>query len=507
MALKDVTIFQESAIKENDTSAATGSTEQKSIEGPTSTESAAALPIASAPAPAPVVEKLPKSIKEFDNFISDFVQPFVDISEKIDSLVFEQANLFKDALIEERKFLLAATKSKKITPTDPKFAEALTPINKLITEAVELKEKNRSSKVYNNLNTVAEGIPALAWICTDTPVSFIPDFKDSAQFWSNRILKEFKDSDPNQVEWTKLFSKFFDGLKNYVKEYHTTGPTFNNNGGDFIENLNKLDASASVAPVASAAPAAPAAPGASAGGPPPPPPPPPPASVFEVKKTKEETGGMNAVFSELNKGSAITSGLKKVDKSQMTHKNPELRASAIVPSKKGKPVPPKKPSELTNKKPPVRELQDTKWMISNFENVQDMITIEGEMHQSVFISGCSSCVIQIKGKVTTISINDCKKIGVVVDSTISGVDVIRSKSFEIQVVEVVPNISIDQSDSGSIYLSSKSLATEIYTSCTTSLNVNIPDGDDMKELPAPEQFKLTISDKGKLVSSVVEHAG
>ncbi|GMF02905.1 unnamed protein product [[Candida] boidinii] len=146
-------------------------------------------------------------------------------------------------------------------------------------------------------------------------------------------------------------------------------------------------------------------------------------------------------------------------------------------------------------------------MISNFENVQDMITIEGEMHQSVFISGCSSCVIQIKGKVTTISINDCKKIGVVVDSTISGVDVIRSKSFEIQVVEVVPNISIDQSDSGSIYLSSKSLATEIYTSCTTSLNVNIPDGDDMKELPAPEQFKLTISDKGKLVSSVVEHAG
>ncbi|GMF59245.1 unnamed protein product [[Candida] boidinii] len=273
-----VTIFQESNVKENG-AGATSSTEQKSIEAdPTSTESA--IPVsAPAPAPAPVVEELPKSIKEFDNFISDFVQPFVDISEKIDSLVFEQAKLFKDALIEERKFLLAAAKSKKLPSTDAKFAEALTPINKLITEVVQLKDENRSSKVYNNLNTVAEGIPALAWICTDTPVSFIPDFKDSAQFWSNRILKEFKDSDPNQVEWTKLFSKFFDGLKNYVKEYHTTGPTFNNDGGDFIENLKKSDAATP------AAPAAPAAPVASAGGPPPPPPP-PPASVFELINLK-----------------------------------------------------------------------------------------------------------------------------------------------------------------------------------------------------------------------------
>lgn len=41
---------------------------------------------------------------------------------------------------------------------------------------------------------------------------------------------------------------------------------------------------------------------------------------------------MSAVFAALNQGEGVTKGLKKVDKSEMTHKNPELRASGAVPS-------------------------------------------------------------------------------------------------------------------------------------------------------------------------------
>ena len=43
---------------------------------------------------------------------------------------------------------------------------------------------------------------------------------------------------------------------------------------------------------------------------------------------------MDAVFSQLNRGADVTKGLKKVDKSEMTHKNPELRASSVVPAAK-----------------------------------------------------------------------------------------------------------------------------------------------------------------------------
>lgn len=39
-----------------------------------------------------------------------------------------------------------------------------------------------------------------------------------------------------------------------------------------------------------------------------------------------------ALFSAINSGEDITSGLRKVNKSDMTHKNPELRGSSIVPA-------------------------------------------------------------------------------------------------------------------------------------------------------------------------------
>jgi adenylyl cyclase-associated protein len=113
------------------------------------------------------------------------------------------------------------------------------------------------------------------------------------------------------------------------------------------------------------APLPPPMPAHLAGGPPPPPPPGPPAS-------RAPAGDIGAVFAELNQGSAITSGLKKVDPSQMTHKNPSLRAAVPVPARSssqssGKSVVPPgkkpKPESMRTKKPPKKELDGNKWII------------------------------------------------------------------------------------------------------------------------------------------------
>ncbi|CDK29670.1 unnamed protein product [Kuraishia capsulata CBS 1993] len=509
--LEDVTIFQESSLKNLEKSAIdTADTPSGSLtEGTTkaigSAPSVPSTPDSGAPEPNVAAVEIPKSIKAFDDFISYSIDPFVAVSEKIDAVVGKQAQVFKDAFIGERKFLLAASLSKEVQPTDPVFGEALSPISTLIGETVKIKDENRKSPFFNNLNTVAEGVPVLGWVVTKTPVSFIPEYKDSSLFWANRILKEFKDKDESQVEWVKSFLKIFDDLKAYTKEYHTTGPTWNPQGGSLADALQETSASAvSDAPAPRDASAAPAP---AAGGPPPPPPP-PPASVFETSSAPAQEVGMNAVFSALNQGEKITSGLKKVDRSQMTHKNPELRASSQVPAKRSSPVPPKKPTGLTNKKPAKKELIDTKWLVENFDNPGEVITIEGEMHQSIFIGKCSNTVVQVKGKVNAISISECKKVGLVVDQLVSGVDVIKCSGFEIQVVDKIPLISIDKSDGGQIYLSKSSLDVEIYTSSTTALNVNVPtDGEDLAELPIPEQFKHTFGADGKITSTIVEHAG
>lgn len=71
---------------------------------------------------------------------------------------------------------------------------------------------------------------------------------------------------------------------------------------------------------------------------PPAPPPPPPPAAAQSSGAKAPAGGAAAVFAELNKGEAVTKGLRKVDKSEMTHKNPSLRAGSAVPERSVSPT-------------------------------------------------------------------------------------------------------------------------------------------------------------------------
>lgn len=489
LRLEDISIFQEDA-----------------NQFPSSLKPVAPAPVEPTPV-APVVavsapaEKA-KFVGVFDQFIKDNLDPFVKLSAAIDPVVGEAAENFRAAFVEQGKFLELVSETQKPAPTDAKFVECLAPINGKIEAVSTLKDANRRLPYFNHLNTVSEGAPVLGWIVSDAPVSFIPEFKDSAQFWSNRVMKEFKDKDVKHVQWVKQSLQIFDSLKEYVKEYHTTGPSWNAKGKPLAETMAKSTTTESKGPEPSSAGA-------------PPPPPPPPATLFEEKAAgSSETGGMGAVFAALNKGENVTSGLKKVEKSQMTHKNPALRDAAAVVKK---PTPPKKPTSLSTapkvaqKKPPRMELVDgSKWVIENYTEADapEPIVIEAEMHQSVFIGNATGITVQINGKANAVTISETKKTGVVVDSLISGIDVIKSFKFGIQVTGVVPLITVDKSDEGSIYLSAASLKVDalVVTSNTTALNINVPEEDDFAELSVPEQLKHSVKN-GKLVSEVVEHAG
>lgn len=77
---------------------------------------------------------------------------------------------------------------------------------------------------------------------------------------------------------------------------------------------------------------------------------------------------MDAVFAQLNQGDGITSGLKKVDDTEKTHKNPQLRDAgkpAVVSSGSVSGRPPVKPPKpgSAQKKPPKTELDGNKWLI------------------------------------------------------------------------------------------------------------------------------------------------
>ncbi|KAH9207735.1 adenylyl cyclase-associated protein-like protein [Leptodontidium sp. 2 PMI_412] len=483
-----------------------------------------APPVAKAPEPKPIQEALPESVEDFDAFIAGTVKKFVNLSDELGGPVAEQASSVLRAFAGQRKFILITTKAKKPDMSSPVFMQLLKPLQDSITSVSELRDANRGSPVFNQLSAVSESIGVLAWVTMDSkPHKHVEESLGSAQYWGNRVLKEYKESDPKQVEWIQSYYQVFKDLAEYIKQTFPQGIPWNPKGVSAEEGIKAVEQNAPSPPAPH--------PKAAAGAPPPPPPPgpPPPPIKFDAAPPPPPTGGagagLDAVFSELNKGEAVTKGLRKVNADQMTHKNPSLRAGATVPqrsdsassvsSNRGKsPAPGKKPKpeSMRTKKPPVKRLDGNKWIIENYDNESTPVKIDATMSQSILISRCNKTTIMVKGKANAISIDNSPRLSLVIESLVSSIDVIKSSNFALQVLGTLPTVIMDSVDGAQIYLGKESMQTEVFTSKCSGVNLNIISGEDeededYKEVPLPEQLRTYITEDGKVETEIVEHAG
>ena len=130
------------------------------------------------------------------------------------------------------------------------------------------------------------------------------------------------------------------------------------------------------------------------------------------------------------------------------------------------------------------------------------------MQQSIYIYKCTNSTIVVEGKVNSIVLDQCNKVGLQFTSVVSLIDIINCKSMKAQVIERVPTIQIEKTDGCHIYLSSTSLDTEFITSKSSEMSVNLPiDDNEYKEYPIPEQFKTSLKNGNQLVTVPNESAG
>ncbi|KAG9244204.1 adenylyl cyclase-associated protein-like protein [Calycina marina] len=506
------------------------------VEPPTAKSNGTSTAVASppsapvaAPLPPPIpalaepveanAEPLPESVEDFDSFIDGSVKKYVALSQELGGPVAEQAASVSKAFASQRNLILISTKAKKPDMGGPQFMQLLQPLADSITLIGETRERNRASPLFNHLSAVSESIGVLAWVQVDPrPEKHVEESLGSAQYWGNRVLKEFKEKDPKQVQWMQSYYQIFKDLSEFVKDTFQQGIPWNPKGVA-IEEAMKLVGSSGL----SSAPAA-------GGAPPPPPPPGPPPSPLRFDSTPEpapaaNAGGLGAVFSELNKGEAVTKGLKKVSADQMTHKNPSLRAGATVPtrsdstssvssiSRNKSPAPGKKPKpeSMRTKKPPVKTLDGNKWYIENYDGDTKPIEIEASISQSILISRCNKTTVIVKGKANAISIDNSPRLSLIVESLVSSIDVIKSNNFALQVMGTLPTILMDQVDGAQVYLGPESMNTEVFSSKSSSINLNIIDtkseDGDYKEVPLPEQIRTWVGKDRNIHSEIVEHAG
>ncbi|RMX46727.1 hypothetical protein pdam_00015675 [Pocillopora damicornis] len=382
-------------------------------------------------------------VEEYDQVLKGNVAEFFKLSSKIGGDVDTQAKLAKKVFDSQREFIVLASTCQK--PSQDEFAKILKPQADCIGEVQSFREKNRASKLFNHLSALSEAIPALGWVSVSpTPAPHVKEMVDAAQFYLNRVLKDFKGKDETHVEWVKCLKNSLTDLHAYVKAHHTTGVVWSKTG-----NVAKAGAG-SVAPP----PGKPA------------PPPPPAVQAPTPVASGQDVNIANALFGEINKaGMNIAAGLRKVKDEEKTHKNKELRKTGPVPDKPKPAVVAPKPKAAAAKKPPVFELQGKKWAVEFQENNRELVIAKPSVSQTVYIYCCKNSTIQVKGKINSLVVDGCKKTAVVLEDAIGTVEFINCQSMQCQINGMVPTVSIDKTDGCQVLFPSGIGNTEIVEYC------------------------------------------
>ncbi|XP_006019357.1 adenylyl cyclase-associated protein 1 [Alligator sinensis] len=434
-------------------------------------------------------------VQAFDSLLAGPVAEYMKISKEIGGDVQQHAEMVHKGLTTERSLLVIASQCQQ--PSESNLATLMKPISDQIQVVQSFREKNRGSKLFNHLSAVSESIPALGWVAmAPKPGPYVKEMTDAAMFYTNRVLKEYKDVDKKQVDWVKAYLSIWAELQVYIKEYHTTGLAWSKTGPTATQ-------------VAGMPPAAPA------GAAPPPPGPPPPPAPISTNSSADDSASRSALFAQINQGEGITSGLKHVSDNMKTHKNPALKTqggsmrTGPKPFMAPKPVCAANPSQkiAPRKEPPVLELEGKKWRVENQDNASNLVISDTELKQVAYIYKCVNSTVYIKGKINSITVDNCKKLGLVFDDVVGIVEIINSRDIKVQVMGKVPTISINKTDGCHVYLSKSSLKCEIVSAKSSEMNILVPTEEgDFNEFPVPEQFK-TVWNGQKLVTTVTEIAG
>lgn len=515
---------------------------------PNLTTSTATVP---EPAPAaPPTPSLPQSITALDTLLSTHLPPFLTATASLSGspIPSQQAESVRAAFLAQRRFILTSTRARKPDFTRSEtFSDLLADLQHAVDRVNSFRD-NRAER-RDHLAMVAEGIGALQWLLVDTkPADFVGETLGGAMLFGNRVLTACKNGGGEGAEAVKAFEGLLKALKEYVQTYYPAGLTWNAQG---VEDAAQAYREAGEGPTEATTAAANGT--VAAAPPPPPPPPPPPLPNFDnsgaptpppaaPKNAARGSGGgdMGAVFEQLNRGAAVTAGLRKVDASEMTHKNPSLRASSIVPenqqrAKSPGPGPAKpKPETLrqnstgtsTNSKLPPNNnsnkpastggkttLDGNKYIIENYDRPPKPIEITiTSLAQSVLITKCAHTTIIVRGKANAVSIDSSPRAQVLVETLVSGFEIMRSPGVAVQITGHVPTVVLDQVDGGMVYLPAQEEGkeTEVFTSKCSGVNVVVPEagGEEAegKEWAIPEQIRSVVRG-GKVRSEIVEHAG
>ncbi|XP_061372708.1 cyclase-associated protein 1 [Gastrolobium bilobum] len=434
-------------------------------------------------------EAVDPSIVAFGDLMEQYLTRVSTAAEKIGGQVLDVTKIVQEAFAVQKQLLIKVKQTQK--PDQAGLSEFLKPLNEVIMKAAAMTEGRRCN-FFNHLKSAVDSLSALAWIAftgkdcgMSMPIAHVEESWQMAEFYSNKVLIEYRNKDPNHIEWAKALKELYvPGLRDYVKGFYPLGPVWSPTGK-------------TVAPSKASAAAMPA------------PPLPPPASLFSSESSQgsssKQKEGISAIFQQLSSGN-VTAGLRRVTDDMKT-KNRTDRTGVVGTSEKES----RAGSHTFSKAgPPKLELQmGRKWVVENQIGKKNLVIEDCDAKQSVYVYGCKDSVLQIQGKVNNITIDKCTKMGVVFKDVVAACEIVNCNGVEVQCQGSAPTISVDNTSGCQLYLSKDSLETSISTAKSSEINVLVPGAepdDDWVEHSLPQQYIHVFKD-GRFETTAASHSG
>lgn len=86
----------------------------------------------------------------------------------------------------------------------------------------------------------------------------------------------------------------------------------------------------------------------------------------------------------------------------------------------------------------------------------------------MYIYKCQNVTIQITGKLKSVILDSCTKIGVVFDTAISACEIVNCKSVQVQATNLCPSFSIDKTDGCVVHLTNEAVGSSSFVTSKSS---------------------------------------
>lgn len=404
-----------------------------------------------------------------------------------------------------RDYMALTPKCSKPTPEE--LQQFLAPCIAQMGAADDLV-RTRDRKLFKNYDNhhkaLLEVINSLVWV-SQTPPNGLPMATtkgaiDSAQFHLTRILMKQK-TDQNKA-WVTAVKALLEKQAEIVKEWFKTGLEWKAGGTSVLET----EASAPAAAPAEETPAT------ETGSP----------ATEEAAPCTEETPAKKPVakkkaaagpagaslIAQLQTGGAITSGLKKVKKSQKTKYRKNRAGKVTIAAKKAK---------AKKKLPdPSKQKRGFTWMIQYYqEGLVQFEEDEFTIKEGLFFTQCLNTQFMVKGKVKSIVLDSLQRCQIQVHDVVSTIEMVNCKNVTIYCAGQTPSVALDKSESPRVVCLPGCWHHEngrpaITYSNVTAANLSIPgetEEDDFIELPLYEQFVAEVDENNRLVCKPMKHEG